>query len=135
MSQLVKTGKCLKAAQDSQQQQSSLELVANRSGKRLTSESLIARGIRRNLTHIAASDVGAILLRDLSASTVLRAEVRTGASVNACMNEFVDNPWAELRLPAAEQNDDEADADAADNGDISDIIRRRAASHVHQRSH
>ena len=117
VAQATKTSKQLKLAQDSQPQPSSLELVVSKSGKRLTSESILALGIRRNLTHIAAADVGALLLRDLSESTVLRAEVRTGASVNACMKEFADNALAELRVPAEDGDHDhghESDVDLAD---------------------
>ncbi|CAE7270658.1 unnamed protein product [Symbiodinium sp. CCMP2592] len=120
VAQATKTSKQLKLAQDSQSQQSPLELVVSKSGKRLTSESILALGIRRNLTHIAAADVGAMLLRDMSESTVLRAEVRTGASVNACMKEFANNALAELRAPAADGDGghDHADRDDAHVSDV-----------------
>ncbi|CAE7209979.1 unnamed protein product, partial [Symbiodinium sp. CCMP2456] len=119
VAQATKTSKQLKLAQDSQSQTSSLELVVSKSGKRLTSESILALGIRRNLTHIAAADVGALLLRDLSGATVLRAEVRTGASVNACMKEFAENALAELRVPAADGDHDHGHGSDVDLADIS----------------
>ena len=123
LAQVTKTSKQMKLAQDSQSQPqpSSLELVVAKSGKRLTSASILALGIRRNLTHIAAADVGALLLRDLSGSTVLRAEVRTGASVNACMKEFADNALAKLRAPPAADGDGGHDHAHVSDDDLADL--------------
>ena len=49
---------------------------------------MLALGLRRNFANIAASDFGAIILRDMSAGTVIRAEIRTGTSLVVDMRVF-----------------------------------------------
>ena len=73
---------------------STLELTMTKSGKRLTASATLSLGLRRNLSHIAAGDFGALLLRDISAATVLRAEVKTGAAIAASMKHTVQDMLA-----------------------------------------
>ena len=73
---------------------STLELTMTKSGKRLTASATLSLGLRRNLSHIAAGDFGALLLRDISAATVLRAEVKTGAAIAASMRHTVQDMMA-----------------------------------------
>ena len=87
-SQLAKQTARVEKKQKLQQKESLLELEMTPSGKRLTWNGTLALGIRRHLSHIAAADFGAVLLRDISGSTVLRAEVKTGAAVTASMRDF-----------------------------------------------
>ena len=94
VAQTKQADKKLKAAA---QPQSTLELVMTSSGKRLTASAMLALGIRRNLSHVAAGDFGALLLRDISSSTVLRAEVKAGASVAASMSDYANTALAALR--------------------------------------
>ena len=78
---------------------SSMELqTSGKSGKRLTCQSMIALGLRRNMSNIAAGDFGALILRDMSAATVIRAEVRTGAVIAASMKSFCSDALASARL-------------------------------------
>ena len=87
---------------------STLELTTTASGKRLTATATLALGIRRNLSHIAAGDFGAVLLKDLSASTVLRAEVKTAASVAASMKDHMGHSLSMLREQAGERASSES---------------------------
>ena len=77
--------------------QSSLVLSTKPSGKRLTAQATLALGIRRNIAHVAAADFGALLMQDISGSTVLRAEVRTGAALVASMRDHVSTAMSLLR--------------------------------------
>ena len=59
-----------------------LEIVpVGKAGTRITTQSFLAVGIRRNMSNIAASDFGATVMYDLSHQRVCRAEVRTCAAV------------------------------------------------------
>ena len=80
---------------------SSLELTTSgKTGKRLDARSILALGLRRNFSNIAAADFGTVVLRDLSASTVLRSETRCAAALvmdmrcfcNSCVPELVLSP-------------------------------------------
>ena len=71
------------------EQRGLMELTTSgKTGKRLTAASMLALGLRRNFANIAASDFGAIILRDMSAGTVIRAEIRTGTSLVVDMRVF-----------------------------------------------
>ena len=68
---------------------SSLELsTSGKTGKRLNARSVIALGLRRNFANLAASDFGMVILRDVSASTVTRSEIRTAAALVMEMKSF-----------------------------------------------
>lgn len=43
--------------------------------------SSIALGIRKNFALLAASDFGMVILRDISASTIICSEIRTAATI------------------------------------------------------
>lgn len=71
-------------------QPSSLELkTRGKTCKRLTAESVLAVGLRRNFSNIAASDFGATILFALSHQTVTRCEVRAASSLKAEFAAFV----------------------------------------------
>ena len=71
-------------------QPSSLELrTRGKTCKRLTAESVLAVGLRRNFSNIAASDFGATVLFALSHQTVTRCEVRAASSLKAEFAAFV----------------------------------------------
>ena len=82
---------------------SCLELrTSGKTGKRLMNTSQLALGLRRNLSNCAASDFGVTIMRDLAATTVLRAECKTGSALNAAMKAFCEDGLALMRQPAAE---------------------------------
>lgn len=56
----------------------------------LTPQNNISVAIRRNLGNIACSLLGHVILADLSASTVSRAEIRTGAALMSHAKTFFD---------------------------------------------
>ena len=64
--------------------------------------SQLALGLRRNLSNCATSDFGVTIMRDLAATTVLRAECKTGSALNAAMKAFCEDGLALMRQPAAE---------------------------------
>ena len=69
---------------------SGLEIVpVGRTGKRMTSQSAFAIGIRRNLSNIAAADFGSTILQDISHQRVNRSEVKTGAAILARMRQSI----------------------------------------------
>lgn len=71
---------------------SSLELTTSgKSGKRLTKAGTMALGLRRNLSNIAAGDFGAVVLRDISANTVIRSEIKCAAAILTDMSLFCHN--------------------------------------------
>lgn len=71
---------------------STLELTTSgKSGKRLTKAGTIALGLRRNLSNIAAGDFGAVVLRDISANTVIRSEIKCAAAILTDMSLFTHN--------------------------------------------
>ena len=77
---------------------SSLELsTSGKSGKRLNIRSILALGLRRNFANIAASDFGLVVLRDMSASTVTRSELRTAAALVMDMRAFCNSCVEDLR--------------------------------------
>ena len=77
--------------------ESTLVLQTGRSGKRLTPTATLALGIRRNIAHVAAADFGALLMVDLSGSTVIRSEIRTGAALAASMQDYTSDLMSVLR--------------------------------------
>ncbi|CAE7248261.1 unnamed protein product [Symbiodinium sp. CCMP2456] len=95
--QKSRSAKKLEDVQRAKETDSSLVLSTKPSGKRLTAQATLALGIRRNIAHVAAADFGALLMQDLSGSTVLRAEVRTGAALVASMRDHVSTAMSLLR--------------------------------------
>ena len=74
------------------QEKNVMEIVpAGPSGKRMTSMSTFALALRRNMSNIAAADMSGVILHDVSAQTVVRAEIRTCAAINASMQTFCQN--------------------------------------------
>lgn len=69
----------------------------------LTPAGLLSPAIRRNLSNIATSDVGLILMMDLSRWTVCRAEIRAAACLNASAQRFW-QVWRE-QLRSTSQHD------------------------------
>ncbi len=66
-----------------------LELTTSgKTGKRLTIGSIMSLGIRRNFANLAASDFGMVVLKDVSASTVIRSEIRCAAALVSDMKSF-----------------------------------------------
>ena len=83
---LVKKQKLLEEARAT----SSLHIVTTgQTGKRVTTQSTFAIGVRRNLSNISAADFGATVLHDLSRMRVTRAEVRTAAAILCRMKQAV----------------------------------------------
>ncbi|CAE7487703.1 unnamed protein product [Symbiodinium natans] len=109
----------MKVLQDQSQSHDSTLVLHTKpgSGKRLTAQASLALGIRKNLAHVAAADFGALLLQDISASTVLRAEVRTGAALAASMRDHVGNLMSALRVT----DENCVQPDVVDAVDVSDI--------------
>lgn len=82
-------GSAVKKIQKQMNCSSSLELATGPSGKRLTAESVVALGIRRNFSNIAASDFGSTVLHAVSHQTVCRCEVRAASSSKAAFSFFL----------------------------------------------
>ena len=55
--------------------------IKKRNGHKLVRSSIYAVAIQRNFSNIAAADLGAVLLTDLSRQTVVRSEVAAGAAL------------------------------------------------------
>ena len=71
-------------------QPSSLELrTRGKTNKRLTADSVLAVGLRRNFSNIASSDFGSTILFPLSHQTVTRCEVRAASALKAAFTAFV----------------------------------------------
>ena len=69
---------------------STLELqTRGHSNKRLTAESVLSVGLRRNFSNIAACDFGSTILFPLSHQTVTRCEVRTSSALKGSLSSFV----------------------------------------------
>ena len=82
---------------------STLEVATKgKSGKRLTTLASIAVGLRRNFSNIAAGDFGAVILRDISANTVIRSEIKCAASIAMDMRWFSSQAISSLRLEGLE---------------------------------
>ena len=73
-------------------------VTVGKSGKRISTQSMFATGVRRNLSNIAATDFGATVLQDVSQQRVTRAEVRTCAALLARMKSTC-SPVAFAPLP------------------------------------
>ena len=58
-----------------------LQTVRGGKGKRLNTKSRMALAIRRNMSNVAASDLGAVLLFDISHQTVCKYEIELGATL------------------------------------------------------
>ena len=82
-----------------------------------SAKATLALGIRRNIAHVA--DFGALLTQDISGSTVLRAEVRTGAALVASMRDHVSTAMSLLR--ESRESDAGIDDVGADGANLSDI--------------
>lgn len=85
---------------------SSLELSTGPSGKRLTSESTLALGIRRCFSHIAAADFGATVLFAVSQQTVCRSEVRAASASKSAFQFFVAQCMDQARSIATAHHSD-----------------------------
>ena len=85
------TGQAIKKIKKlSSLQSSSLELrTRGKTNKRLTADSVLAVGLRRNFSNIASSDFGSTILFPLSHQTVTRCEVRAAAALKAAFTAFV----------------------------------------------
>ena len=67
---------------DEANHRSGLEIVsAGKTGKRMTTQSAFAVGIRRNMSNIAAADFGSTILMDMSHQRVTRSELKTCAAM------------------------------------------------------
>ena len=117
--QRSRSSKKLEDVQRAKETQSALVLSTKPSGKRLTAKATLALGIRRNIAHVAAADFGALLMQDISGSTVLRAEVRTGAALVASMRDHVSTAMSLLR--ESRESDAGIDDVGADGANLSDI--------------
>ena len=115
--QRSRSSKKLEDVQRAKETQSALVLSTKPSGKRLTAKATLALGIRRNIAHVA--DFGALLMQDISGSTVLRAEVRTGAALVASMRDHVSTAMSLLR--ESRESDAGIDDVGADGANLSDI--------------
>ena len=103
--QIVRAERAEKKQKSSEDTGLTLELTTKGEGsRRLTATAALALGIRKNLAHIAAGDFGALLMTDISAATVLRAEVKTGASVAASMKDFTSEMLTVLRGEPSSQD-------------------------------
>ena len=73
-------------------------------GKRLALAGVLATGIRRNFSHVACSDVGAICLQDnLTRFKVARSEVQTHALLQLSSFDFYSAMQADLRQTFEDQ--------------------------------
>ena len=64
------------------QRKSGLEIVSiGRTGKRMSTQSAFAIGVRRNMSNIAAADFGSTILMDISHQRVTRSELKTCAAM------------------------------------------------------
>ena len=67
---------------DEANHRSGLEIVSvGKTGKRMTTQSAFAVGIRRNMSNIAAADFGSTILMDMSHQRVTRSELKTCAAM------------------------------------------------------
>lgn len=76
-----------------------LERTKQGTGKQLTLKGTLALAIRRNFGNAATSDVGAMLLEDISRFTVARAETKAGTALVASARIFFHWVYSELTGP------------------------------------
>jgi hypothetical protein len=90
--------------QQKQDDNADLQLATCRGGKgkRLNSKSKLALAIRRNMSNIASSDIGSVLLIDISHQSINRYEVDLAAALTAASRGFYNR--CEEELLAASSN-------------------------------
>ena len=108
---LMKTktvGLALRKVQKIQQDKmdlSALELkTTGKSGKRLSAESVLALGTRRNFSNIAACDFGSTVLFPVSHQTVTRCEVRAASAIKASFQCWVQEKYDICKSVAVEND-------------------------------
>ena len=104
--QLVKKQRLL----DDAMTKSSLQIVRiGKTKKRMSTQSIYAVGLRRNMCNIAAADLGAVLLEEMSHQRVTRAEVRTAAAALCRMRDVCSSVvQAKLMAPALQSAESHA---------------------------
>lgn len=86
--------------------------TAGKTGKRLTCQSAFSLGLRRNLSNVACSSIGAVLLMDISGQKVARAEIKTGAAIICSMRMMCSSLMGHCRSLAKSEALPEAPTDA-----------------------
>ena len=123
--QLAIVSKKAKAKPKSANMNSCLVLqTKGKTGRRLTAQSHFSVAVRRNFSTMAACDFGAVVLHDISAATVLRAETKAGAALQSHVREVA----ADLLEPAREAAEAAAsaaadDASALEAADCTDVTK------------
>ena len=74
--------------QRNKEPEEALAITKLKSGRNLSQSSVFAVAIRRNFSNIAAADLGAVLLMDVSRQTVVRCEVAAGAALLGSAHAF-----------------------------------------------
>ena len=93
--------------QQSQLDMSALELkTRGKSGKRLCANSVLALGIRRNFSNIAACDFGETVLFPVSHQTVTRCETRTCSAIKSQFQVWVQDHYELCKTIAKDGSED-----------------------------
>lgn len=93
----------LESKQKKQENTSILDIERTKGGKgkQLTLSGSLSLAIRRNLSNIATSDLGAVLLQDISRYSVCRAETKAGTALIASSRIWFRAMYDELIRPSS----------------------------------